>query len=184
MNNKRYLSYSGFCVWGGASTVVYNFFPTAASYVSGTGVITFTFKNHLLTTGDVVNVIDVNGSTFDSNSESVTVIDPNTFTVAVNTGLTGFLDPSIYQNAGSFRIDVPKYSELVINPSLLQVEALPAGTTITIQGKVDPLATWVTLATITDADGLSTVNFNTRYNLVRGNRTVGSGQPTVYAQRT
>lgn len=179
-------------VW--ASSIKHSFNPTNMTWSGGT--VTVTAPDHQLTNSDTISITSTNGSSpWVAASVTATVVDINTFTYPlVSNPVVTFVpaDPSsfsmVVNNGGTYTsvelitISCATYSKLMFRPTVVQVEALPGSTTIKLQGKVHPDASWVDIQTVADTDGLTQVVFNTIYDMVRGKRTVGSGQPVLYAQ--
>lgn len=135
--------------------------------------------------GDTVTPSTITqGSDWNLADQTITVVDADTFTtpqlVDPGTFPAGIVDGVILNN--SFMITCMKYSKLMFSPSVIQGDTLPAATTIVIEGKVHPNAAWVSLGQYTLADGNFGLTISPRYNFVRGRRSVGTGQPVIYAQ--
>jgi hypothetical protein len=81
------------------------------------------------------------------------------------------------------------HSIIMPAPSLLHIEAVPAGTTLSLQAKSHKDATWAVLGTYTDASTPAFVSIQDKAsctphvpNFIQLVRTVGNGDVKVYAQ--
>lgn len=72
-------------------------------------------------------------------------------------------------------------SSIVTQPSFLQIELVPSGTTLSVQAKIALDASWVEQASITNADGASILTFTNKFDFVRVVRT-GTGNVKVFSQ--
>lgn len=72
-------------------------------------------------------------------------------------------------------------SDVIIQPSALQFEALAAGTSIDIQARIDEAASWVSYQTIDSTNSPALVLFTTPIDYIRLVRT-GAGDAKVFAQ--
>lgn len=164
----------------------YYVLPSTGTFSSG--IVTFKSQNHNLVSGDVVSVISSDDtSEFNQTNVTVTVVDKDTFTVPYGSNPGNYDYNAMPQygpiaDAERLSITCTKYSKLIFKPEGVQVDALPAGMTITIQGKIHPDAQWVDLETVNTADGATMVEFGIRYNIVRCVKTTGTGTPLVYVQ--
>lgn len=158
-----------------SATDCYYVIPASVSYA--TGVINFFTPGHDMVTGDIVDVTsNIVNSSFTKVQVAITVVDSANFTIVYssNPGALGYTE---YIN-----VFCQKYSMLMHKPNVVQVEALPAGTTIVLMEKVHSDATWLTVATITSTDGASRISFDPFMNRVRAVKTLGTGQPIIYSQ--
>lgn len=171
-------------VW--SATDCFFFSPDTMTWAGGT--VTVNAVNHYLKTGDVINLtVPGNaGSEWVLTSKTVTVVDANSFTFP-NVGALGNY-PAAFTTIDAATVNkvvitCQVYSKLMFKPTIIQVEQLPVTHTIVIKTKVHPSASWVTLGSaITDVTGLTQVVLTASYNIVRIEKTVGAGQPVVYAQ--
>lgn len=162
-------------------------FPIGGTY-SG-GVVTFDSKNHGLVSGDVVDSTNTDTtSVWNQSGITITVIDKDTFTAPFPED-PGVYDYNKFERYGSasapreqVKISCSKYSKLMFKPEAIQVNELPAGTEVAIQGKVHSDAAWVELATVTAADKDTLIELSVKYNMVRLVRTSGTGQPEAFSQ--
>lgn len=179
-------------VW--SATDSYYLYPKQVVWDEPGSRIVFTNKNHTLANSDSVNLVASNPATAASSwirtGETITLIDANSFSVPqlnypgpVPGGITPYTDnqSSGYINTNQFSITCMKYSKLMFSPKIIQLDTLPGATTVIVEAKVHPDAAWVTLGTYTSVDGnVALVNTN-NYLFVRGRRSVGTGQPVMYA---
>lgn len=76
------------------------------------------------------------------------------------------------------------HSSSIVAPSFIQIEALPAGTTVQLQQRIHNSASWVNVGpAYTSVDGASIIQFNKPTNFVQIVRTAGTGAVKAYAQR-
>ena len=73
-------------------------------------------------------------------------------------------------------------SRVAVAPSAIQVEALAAGTTASIQSRVDSTLAWTTDKALTNADGAYIHTYAVKRNFVRVLRTGGAGDVKAWAQ--
>lgn len=74
------------------------------------------------------------------------------------------------------------HSMVIPSPGVLQIDTIPAGTTLQVQQRVHSAAEWVDVGTVLDnADGPVLMIFDNRVNFVQIVRT-GAGDIKAYAQ--
>lgn len=176
-------------VW--SATDMHEFVPVDATWAAG--VVTFTYKNHGLATGDVAKIgcVDTT-SPWHMGDKTVTVPAGSKDTFQVN--LVG--DPGYFPNAKPYAQDnlmkrvivmVPKYSRTFYLQDYVQIDL--TGSTVTgmkLQMKLNDDAAWVDasapFASIT-ASGI--MKFTDKYNFMRLTMTAGATTtlPTVYTQK-
>jgi hypothetical protein len=122
-----------------------------------------------ITNGHLSSEADGSNGVFNSTAGSF----PNT---AFNNG-NYFRDVVFTASGGGSPVTI--YSGNLI--SVLQIETIPSGVTVTVQVRVHEAAAWKTLQTYNNASGLVELDFPVRYNFVRVQQT-GTGTVTVFSR--
>ena len=103
--------------------------------------------------------------------------------MSTTTPTPSFRGVVIYDTANSIQGASAAESREIRSPHAVQVEAIAVGTTVLIQVRLHPTGTWVTVKTLTSADG---VYLHTFYpyqpNYVRLSRSAGTGAVLAFAQ--
>jgi len=132
--------------------------------------------DHQFTTGSTVTVAGADQADYNGNFV-VTVVDKDTFTYTV-------ANSPVTPATGDITAADPNLSRVATGCTVVQVETPPAGTTLKIEKRVHPQATWLQEGTdLTSASATTIVAYPTPIGFVRVRRSAGTGNCKAFAQR-